>query len=85
MLTVVSQNYDLPDPKLTDGGIQQCEDLQRHLKSSCPLASRVERIITSPMRRTMQTTLISLQWLIKSGVPIDVDAMWQGMSDQAVE
>jgi len=69
---------------LTDGGEQQCEDLQRHLKS-LPLAQHVERIITSPMRRTIQTAQISLQWLIKSGVPLDLDAMWQENSDEACD
>ncbi|KAK4500481.1 hypothetical protein PRZ48_008670 [Zasmidium cellare] len=37
------------------------------------------------MRRTLQTTQISLQWLIKSGVPVDVEAMWQENSNAACD
>ncbi|UJO16903.1 putative phosphatase [Fulvia fulva] len=77
-----TENWDLPDPRLTEAGIQQCEDLQRHLQSSCPLAQRVETIITSPMRRTCQTTLTALAWLVKSGIPVEVNAMWQENSTE---
>lgn len=77
-----TQNWDLLDPALTEEGIQQCEKLQKHLRSSCPLASRVEKIIASPMRRTLQTATFGLEWLIESGVPVEVDAMWQENSDE---
>ncbi|KAJ0295437.1 hypothetical protein COL516b_012589 [Colletotrichum fioriniae] len=44
-------------------------------------------IIVSPMRRTIQTALLSLDWLIKKGVPIQADARWQGstIADLKVE
>lgn len=32
------------------------------------------------MRRTLQTTLYGLKWLIERGIPVEVDAMWQGRS-----
>jgi hypothetical protein len=38
----------------------------------------VQLIVVSPMRRAIQTCLISLDWLIDSGVPILPDARWQG-------
>jgi broad specificity phosphatase PhoE len=79
VLIRIVQNWKLLDPELTDGGVQQCQDLERHLKH-IPLASRIEHIITSPMRRTLETTLISLKWLVDSGVPVSVDPMWQGPS-----
>lgn len=75
---VDAQNWKLLDPELTDGGIQQCQDLERHLKA-VPLASYVELIISSPMRRALQTTLIGLRWLVESGVPVHIDPMWQGV------
>lgn len=50
------------------------------LQQNCPLANEVELIVTSPMRRTLQTALNGLSWLIERGAPIEVDAMWQGRS-----
>ena len=73
-------NWDLLDPPLTENGLEQCRELEQHLQTKCPLASRVERIISSPMRRTCQTTLTALSWLVQSGVPVELDAMWQGQS-----
>jgi broad specificity phosphatase PhoE len=35
-------------------------------------------IVVSPMRRTIQTALLSLDWLIAKGVAVEVDADWQG-------
>jgi hypothetical protein len=35
-------------------------------------------IVVSPMKRTLQTALASLDWLIERGVPITADASWQG-------
>jgi len=81
-LTSHPRNSSLPDPPLTETGIQQCKDLESHLKTKCPLASRIERIITSPMQRTCQTTLTALSWLIESEtVPVEVSANWQENSD----
>lgn len=33
------------------------------------------------MRRTCQTTLTALQWLIKTGVPVEISANWQENSN----
>lgn len=43
-----------------------------------PLARQAELIITSPMRRTIQTTLATVDWLVEKGVKIEADAHWQG-------
>ncbi|CAK1368348.1 unnamed protein product [Cercospora beticola] len=77
-----TSNWNLHDPELTANGIEQCKALEKHLREECPLALRVERIITSPMKRTCQTTLNALAWLVKSGVPVEVDAMWQENSNK---
>lgn len=45
-----------------------------------PLAQQAELIITSPMRRTLQTALGTVDWLIEKGVKIQADACWQGMN-----
>jgi hypothetical protein len=34
------------------------------------------------MRRTMQTAMLSLDWLIERGVKFDADADWQGQLGQ---
>lgn len=68
----------LPDPALTPKGIKQCEELQKHLRQHCPLAEEIGAILSSPMRRTLQTTKHSLGWKISAGIPIEPDAKWQG-------
>ncbi len=45
-----------------------------------PLAQQAELIVTSPMRRTIQTALGTVDWLIGKGVKIQADAHWQGMA-----
>ncbi|CAC9889132.1 unnamed protein product, partial [Aureobasidium pullulans] len=72
------RQYDIPDPELSDLGRQQCRALEQHLRQHLPLADKVERIITSPMHRTLETTVLGLDWLIKRGVPVEADALWQG-------
>jgi len=74
-------NYDLLDPPLTELGERQCRDLEVQLRKNLPLADEVEAIITSPLTRTVQTTLLGLDWLIKRGVKVETDALWQGSSN----
>lgn len=78
----VNQEYDIPDPALTELGQQQCRKLEQHLRQHLPLADKVERIITSPMLRTLETTTLGLDWLIKRGVPVEAAALWQENSDK---
>ncbi|KAK3292962.1 histidine phosphatase superfamily [Chaetomium fimeti] len=70
-------NHVLHDPNLTDLGRQQCLELREHLQTHLPADRKIQLIITSPMRRAIQTTLIALDWLIDSGVPVIPDARWQ--------
>lgn len=72
------ENWDLPDPPLTEQGFQQCKLLQDHLRKHA-VAGDIKHIVTSPLRRTLQTTMVGLDWLIQEGVHVEVDPMWQGM------
>lgn len=45
----------IPDPTITEKGIQQCEELQRDF----PRHSQVELVVSSPFRRTLYTALKS--------------------------
>ena len=39
-------------------------------------------IVVSPMRRTMQTAILSVDWLMDKGVPVQANALWQENSDK---
>ncbi|KAI2468003.1 phosphoglycerate mutase-like protein [Annulohypoxylon bovei var. microspora] len=69
-------NFTLPDPDLTEEGHKQCADLRQSLVEN-PLAQKAELIIVSPLRRTVQTALRSVDWLVERGVKIEADAGWQ--------
>ncbi|KAI1182922.1 histidine phosphatase superfamily [Nemania serpens] len=71
-----TKDYSLRDPSLTELGREQCAELRRGLMED-PLAQQAELIITSPMRRTIQTALATVDWLIEKGVKIQADAHWQ--------
>ena len=73
-----SSDWSIHDPKLTKLGEQQCRELQESLKNT-KIADEVELIVVSPMRRTLQTADIGLEWLIKEkGIKVLADAGWQG-------
>lgn len=73
----VDKDYSIPDPVLSQLGLQQCVQLRDHLRQNLPLADQAELIVVSPMRRTLQTALLGLDWLIERGVPVRLDAGWQ--------
>ncbi|KAI1136264.1 phosphoglycerate mutase-like protein [Hypoxylon sp. FL0543] len=75
------KNFTIPDPDLTEEGHEQCADLRKSLMEN-PLAQKAGAIIVSPLRRTIQTALRSLDWLIETGVMIEADADWQENSVQ---
>ncbi|PSK43781.1 hypothetical protein B9Z65_7295 [Elsinoe australis] len=77
-----TRNWSIPDPPLTSLGEEQCKELHKHLQSNFPLANEIDTIITSPFTRTVQTTLIGLDYLIKKGIRIEPDALWQENSDK---
>lgn len=74
-----TSDWSIHDPPLSKLGEEQCKELQESLKNS-QIANQVELIVISPMRRTLQTASIGLEWLIKDkGIKVLTDAGWQGM------
>ncbi|KAI0114446.1 phosphoglycerate mutase-like protein [Nemania sp. FL0031] len=71
-----TKDYWLHDPDLTEKGREQCAQLRKGLMED-RLAQQAELIITSPMRRTIQTALATVDWLVEKGVKIQADAHWQ--------
>lgn len=72
------QDYEIHDPDLTELGRNQSKELREKLIQTLPGQLDVGLILVSPMRRTCQTALIALDWLIEQGVPIQAHAGWQG-------
>ncbi|KAH7030777.1 histidine phosphatase superfamily [Microdochium trichocladiopsis] len=72
----VDKDYDIPDPDLSLLGLEQCKPLRESLMNS-PLAQQAGLVVVSPMRRTIQTALRSVDWLLDKGVKIEADADWQ--------
>ena len=70
-LTGTALDYSIRDPPLTPQGLVQCEDLQNRLKKLA-LINDVGLIVTSPMRRALQTTQQGLDWLLQRGIPTHV-------------
>ncbi|KAL9109719.1 MAG: hypothetical protein Q9227_005588 [Pyrenula ochraceoflavens] len=77
-----AQDYSISDPELSAVGIEQCGDLRGSLKAKLPSDLAVGLIVSSPMRRTIQTALIALDWLIDCGTPVQFDAKWQENSSK---
>lgn len=73
------QDYTIADPPLSELGRAQCGELSKALQEKLPedLASNIELIISSAMRRTCETTVLSLGFLIEKGIPIEAHAGWQ--------
>ncbi|OIW29195.1 phosphoglycerate mutase-like protein [Coniochaeta ligniaria NRRL 30616] len=72
----VNEKYHLPDPNLSGTGLKQCLELREHLKTALKDLD-VGLIVVSPMRRTIQTAILSLDWLMDAGVPVVASALWQ--------
>ncbi|KAI2640198.1 phosphoglycerate mutase-like protein [Xylaria nigripes] len=72
----VAQDYSKHDPSITELGHQQCAKLRETLMADT-LAQQAELVITSSMRRTIQTTLSAVDWLVEKGVKVVADADWQ--------
>ncbi|KAF9692294.1 hypothetical protein EKO04_009789 [Ascochyta lentis] len=76
-----TSDWSIHDPPLTDLGRQQSAELHESLKAS-DLANKTDLIVVSPMRRTLETMTIGLDWLIKKGVPVHPDANWHENADK---
>lgn len=61
--------------------MKQCHDLRSHLKENLPAVEDVGLIVVSPMRRTLQTAQLALDWLIEAGVPVQPRGEWQESSN----
>lgn len=74
-----SQNYSIADPPLSELGRAQCGELSLVLQEKLPkdLVSNIGLIISSAMRRTCETTVLSLGFLMEKGIPIEAHAGWQ--------
>lgn len=57
------ENENIPDPDLTPKGREQCE----HLAKIFPFFDRVDIVCASPIRRAIQTALISMEPYLQSG------------------
>lgn len=77
----VTGDWSFHDPKLSDLGLHQSSELHESLKPS-KIGNEVELIVVSPMRRTLQTMTIGLDWLIRKGVKVLPDANWQENADK---
>ncbi|KAI1394985.1 phosphoglycerate mutase-like protein [Hypoxylon fuscum] len=73
----LENNWELPDPSLTEKGIEQAKALAAELEADFPFTKDECRIVVSPLRRTLQTVQHGLQWLRDRGVPVEVRAEWQ--------
>ncbi|KAI9149128.1 Phosphoglycerate mutase [Paramyrothecium foliicola] len=75
---ILTQDYDIHDPPLSDLGLEQCVALRDSLweRFSSVLKEDVA-IIASPMRRTLQTAQLALGWLQDRGIRIEADPDWQ--------
>ena len=74
-------DYNIRDPPLTERGLRQCEELQERLQNSLGVAQKIELIVSSPMRRALQTAQLGMGWLLDRGVPIQPRAEWQGQKN----
>jgi broad specificity phosphatase PhoE len=77
----VASDWSIHDPPLSELGEQQSSELHEALKDN-KLANAAELIVVSPMRRTLQTASIGLDWLIKKGTPVLPDANWHETADK---
>ncbi|KAB5571842.1 histidine phosphatase superfamily [Coniochaeta sp. 2T2.1] len=82
----INEKYHLPDPNLSGEGLLQSLELRANLEGKMQALTdagqEVGLILVSPMRRTIQTALLSLSFLIDKGVPVQASALWQENSDK---
>ncbi|KAH8675658.1 histidine phosphatase superfamily [Xylariales sp. PMI_506] len=76
-----STDWQIPDPALTERGLEQCAALGSSLKSQYTFSNAETLIVVSPFRRTLQSFQHTLGWLAKEGVPVQLRAEWQETTD----
>ncbi|KAF2199143.1 phosphoglycerate mutase-like protein [Delitschia confertaspora ATCC 74209] len=78
----VSNDWTIHDPPLSELGRQQCAELQQSLKAS-KIADEVDLIVVSSMRRTLETAVLGLDWLINDKkIKVLPNAGWQENADK---
>ncbi|PNY23183.1 Phosphoglycerate mutase [Tolypocladium capitatum] len=76
-----AQDRSIPDPPLSDLGVRQCAALRASLAARfAGLSARDAAVLVSPMRRTLQTAALALDWLRDAGVAFEASADWQETS-----
>ncbi len=60
------ENCSMPDPDLTSYGLEQCA----HLSRSFPYYTRIDLLVASPLRRTLNTTLNGFTPQVQKGMPV---------------
>ncbi|KJZ77411.1 hypothetical protein HIM_03135 [Hirsutella minnesotensis 3608] len=71
-------HYAIPDPPLSEQGVEQCAALRASLKERFDaVPARSVAVVVSPMVRTLQTASLALDWLRDKGVAFEADADWQ--------
>jgi len=73
----IGWKFDWHDPYLTPLGETQCHELSERFPSEPP----VDLLVSSPLRRTIQTTLLGFKQQIKSGVKMELLAELQESSE----
>ncbi|RPA96805.1 phosphoglycerate mutase-like protein [Choiromyces venosus 120613-1] len=73
----VDGKYYLHDPYLTPLGETQCHELSNKF----PPKPAVELLVSSPLKRTIQTTLLGFKKLVESGVKLELLAELQEASE----
>ncbi|KAI2470027.1 phosphoglycerate mutase-like protein [Annulohypoxylon bovei var. microspora] len=76
-----THDWSLPDPSLSDRGINHSRKLQEALERGFSYSPDECLIVVSPLRRTLQTVKYGLRWLRNRGVRVEVRAEWQETTD----
>ncbi|KAI0397792.1 histidine phosphatase superfamily [Xylariaceae sp. FL0594] len=58
-----TEGHAMPDPELTDKGVEQAE----RLRATYPHGDKVKWLVASPLRRTIYTARIGIRPLVRSG------------------
>ena len=72
-----TRNLLLHDPSLTPLGETQCHELSKEFPSEPP----VDLLVSSPLKRTIQTTLFGFKKQVESGVKVELLAELQEASE----
>lgn len=66
---------------MSELGFEQCTKLREVLRTTLPGRLDPDLVLVSPMTRTLQTAMASLDWLQARGVPFEAHAGWQETTD----